>query len=222
MAVSDSTAAIFKDDTHMKLYTYDPAPSPQRVANFMKYKGIEIDSEQVDMGTGEHLQDAYKAIVPDQTVPALVLDDGTVLSEVIGIITYLDNLYPEKPLLGTTPLEKAMVTTWTSKIYSMLFMSIADALRNASPGFKDRALPGPLDLEQIPELAERGRKRLIWAWEEIDRQLADRPWIAGDKFSFADIDLMVCVGFSGWVKCKPSEELKNLQAYIARAQAEMS
>jgi glutathione S-transferase len=205
----------------MKFYTYDAAPSPQRVALFMKLKGIEIDTQQIDMTAGEHLGEEYKAIVPDQTVPALVLDDGTVLSEVIGIITYLDNLYPEKPLLGSTPLEKAMVTTWTSKIYSMLFMSIADALRNASPGFKNRALPGPLDLEQIPELAERGKVRLKWAWEEIDRQLADRKWIAGDNFSFADIDLVVCVGFSAWVKCKPAEELENLQAYIARAKAEI-
>ena len=205
----------------MKLYTYDAAPSPQRVALFMKYKGIEIETQQVDMMAAEHLEAKYKAIVPDQTLPALVLDDGTVLSEVIGIITYLEALYPETPLLGTTPLEKAMVTTWDSKIYSMLYGSVADALRNASPGFKVRALPGPLDLEQIPELAERGKIRINWAWEEIDKELANRKWIAGDKFSFADIDLIVAVGFSGWVKSKPSKDLLNLQAYISRAQAEV-
>lgn len=205
----------------MKLYTYDAAPSPQRVALFMKYKGINIDTQQIDMMAGEHLSDEYKAIVPDQTLPALVLDDGTVLSEVIGIIAYLEALYPEPPLLGTTPLEKAMVTSWDSKIYSMLYMSVAEALRNASPGFKGRALPGPLDLEQIPELAERGKIRINWAWEVLNGELARRKFIAGDQFSFADIDLLVAVGFSGWVKCKPPEELTHLHEYIARATAEM-
>ena len=205
----------------MKLYTYDAAPSPQRVALFMKYKGITIDTQQIDMMSGEHLSDEYKAIMPDQTLPALVLDDGTVLSEVIGIIAYLEALYPETPLLGTTPLEKAMVTSWDSKIYSMLYMSVAEALRNASPGFKGRALPGPLDLEQIPELAERGKIRINWAWEELNRELAKRKFIAGEHFSFADIDLLVAVGFSGWVKCKPREELTHLHEYIARATAEM-
>ena len=205
----------------MKLYTFDAAPSPQRLGLYLKYKGIEIDTQQVDMANGEHLGEAYKAIVPDQTVPALVLDDGTVLSEVIGIVHSLEALYPEKPLLGSTPLEKGLVTSWTSKIYSMIFMAIAEALRNASPGFKGRALPGPLDLEQIPELAERGKQRLNWAWEQMDKRLADNTWIAGENFSFADIDLLVCAGFSGWVKCSPPESLENVHNFLARAKAEI-
>lgn len=206
----------------MKLYTYDAAPSPQRVALFMKYKGIEIESQQVDMAAAEQLGDEYRAMVPQMTVPALILDDGTVLTEVIGICTYLEALYPDKPLLGTTPLEKALVSSWHQKIYVMLFMAIADALRNSSPGMKGRAMAGPLDLEQIPELAERGKYRLNWAWGELDRELGDRKWIAGDNFSFADIDMAVCASFSGWVKCKPAEDLANLQAYLARVQAELA
>lgn len=206
----------------MKLYTYDPAPSPQRLAQFMKYKGIEIDTQQIDMAGGEHLGDAYRAIVPERTVPALVLDDGTVLAEVIGICTYLEALYPEKPLFGSTPLEKGLVTSWDSKVLSMLFMAVAEALRNSSPGFKNRALPGELDLEQIPELAERGKKRLMWGWEQFDKSLGDgRQWLAGDNFSFADIDLAVCAGFSGWVKCSPPAELGHLHNYLARAKTEM-
>lgn len=206
----------------MKLYTYDPAPSPQRVALFMKYKGIEVETEQVDMMQGAQRSEEFTAKVPEQTLPALVLDDGTVLTQVIGICTYLEAIYPDKPLLGTSPLEKALVSSWDQKLYSMLFMAIAEALRNSSPGMVGRALPGPLDLEQIPELAERGKYRLNWAWGELDRELADRPWIAGDSFSFADIDMAVCAGFSGWVKCKPGEDLANLQAYLARVQAELA
>lgn len=207
----------------MKLYTYDPAPSPQRLSNFMKYKGIEIETQQIDMLNGEHLGDEYRAIVAERTVPALVLDDGTVLAEVIGICTYLEALYPEKPLFGETPLEKALVTSWDSKVLTMLFMAVAEALRNSSPGFKGRALPGELDIEQIPALAERGKKRLMWGWEHFDKSLADgRKWLAGDNFSFADIDLSVCAGFSSWVKCSPPEELSHLQAYLARAKAELA
>jgi glutathione S-transferase len=207
----------------MKLYTYDAAPSPQRLAALMKYKGIEIETQQVDMMTGEHLGDEYKALVPAQTVPALILDDGTALSEVIGICTYLDALYPEKPMFGTTPLEKAQVISWDFKIMNTLFMAVAEALRNASPGFKGRALPGPLDVEQIPELAERGKMRLMWGWEQFDQALADgRQWLAGDNFSFADTDLVVCAGFSGWVKCTPPQELTHLHDYLARAQAELA
>ncbi len=206
----------------MKLYTYDPAPSPQRVTLFMQYKGIEIETEQVDMAQGAHRSEAFTAIAPDQTLPALVLDDGTVLTQVIGIVTYLEAVYPDKPLLGTTPLEKGLIAAWDQKIYNMLFMAIAEALRNSTPGMKGRALPGPLDLEQIPELAERGRYRLNWAWEELDRELADRRWIAGDTFSFADIDMAVCAGFSGWVKCKPGEDLANLQAYLARVNEQLA
>lgn len=206
----------------MKLYTYDPAPSPQRVALFMKYKGIEIETQQVDLMNAEQLGDEYTAMVPGQTVPALILDDGTVLSQVIGICTYLEATHPEKPLLGVTPLEKALVSSWNQRIYTDLFSAIAESLRNSSPGMVGRALPGPLGLEQIPALVERGKRRLNWAWGELDKELADREWIAGDNFSFADIDLAVCAGFSGWIKCKPEEDLTNLHAYLARVQAELA
>ncbi|MDH3993817.1 MAG: glutathione S-transferase N-terminal domain-containing protein, partial [Gammaproteobacteria bacterium] len=82
----------------MKLYTYDPAPNPRRLALFMQHKGIEIESQQIDMMSAEQLGDDYLAINPEATVPALVLDDGSVLTEVVGICTYLEELYPEKPL----------------------------------------------------------------------------------------------------------------------------
>ena len=93
----------------MKLYTYDPAPNPRRLALFMQYKGIEIETVQVDMMKAEQLAEEYRQINPQCTVPALQLDDGNVLCEVIGICMYLEGLYPDKPLLGSTALEKAQV-----------------------------------------------------------------------------------------------------------------
>ena len=87
----------------MKLYTFDAAPNPARLKLFMDFKQIELDTIQIDLGAYEQLSDAYQAIVPEATVPALVLDDGTVLSAVIAIVHYLDERFPDKPLLGRTP-----------------------------------------------------------------------------------------------------------------------
>lgn len=206
----------------MKLYTYDPAPNPQRLTLFMKYKGIEIDTQQIDMMQKEQLTDEYRALVPEMTVPALVLDDGTRLTEVIGICAYLEELYPDQPLLGSDPLERAQILSWDHRLFNMVFAAGAETLRNSSPGFKDRALPGPLNIPQIPELAERGRMRLQWAWQELDRELAGRDYLVGDQLSLADIDLLVCVGFAGWVKETPPESCTNLNSYLERVRTALA
>ncbi len=205
----------------MKLYSFDSAPNPQRLLNFMKYKGIEIDTRQLDMANGEQLSEEYRAINPDLTVPALVLDDGTVMTEVIGICHYLESLYPDRPLMGTTPLEKAQVISWDHKLYLLVFSAIAEILRNKSKGMVGRALPGPLDLEQIPELVERGKIRIQYAWQTLDAQVPEAGWLAGEHFSLADIDLYVLAGFSGWVKQTPPESCANLHAYLGRVAAEL-
>jgi glutathione S-transferase len=206
----------------MKLYTYDPAPNPRRLALFMQYKGIELDTQQVDLGTGEQLQDTYRQINPDCSVPALVLDDHTVLTEVIGICCYLEGLHPEKPLLGTDPLERALVLSWDHRIFANMSAAIAGMLRNRSRAFANRALPGPLDLPQIPELVERGKLQLAHVLPGLDAELASRPWIAGDNFTFADIDLLVAVDFLGWVKQSVPETCTHLLDWYARAKAELN
>ncbi len=206
----------------MKLYTYDPAPNPRRLALFMQYKGIDIDTEQVDMMKGQQLSEAFRQINPRCTVPALQLEEGTVLTEVIGICTYLEALYPDKPLLGTTPLEKAQILSWNHHLFITVMMAIASMLRNRGEGFRNRALPGPLDLPQIPELVERGRQQLAHALPELDRQLASGGWLAADTFSFADIDLLVAVDFLSWVKLAIPDDCKHLQAWYQRARAELN
>lgn len=201
----------------MKLYTYDPAPNPRRVGLFLKYKGLELDTQQIDMMAKEQLSDEYRAVVPDCTLPALVLDDGTVMTEVIGICAYLEGLHPAKPLMGKDPLEKAQVLSWDHRLFNTVMMAIAEILRNTSPGFVDRGLPGPLDVPQIAELAERGKKRLPHAWTTLDKVLADRDWLVGDGPTLADIDLVIGADFAGWVKMPPPESCTHLHAYLARA-----
>jgi len=206
----------------MKLYTYDPAPNPRRLALFMQHKGIEIETQQIDMMVAEQLGDDYRNINPDCTVPALVLDDGTVLTEVIGICAYLEELHPEKPLLGTTALEKALVISWDHKLFLGVMMSIASMLRNRGDGFRDRALPGALDIPQIPELAERGALQLQDVIPKLDAHLANNAWVAGENFSFADIDLLVATDFMAWVKQSIPEDCTHLKAWREKVSAQVA
>lgn len=205
----------------MKLFTYDPAPNPRRLALFLQYKGISLDSQQVDLGAAEQLQEHYRQLVPECTVPALQLDDGTVLTEVIGICTYLEGLHPDKPLLGTTPLEKAQVISWDHRLFLTIYLAVAGMLRNRSKAFANRALPGPLDVPQIPELVERGKLQLAYILPQLDRELGTRPWLAGNSFTFADIDLLVAIDFMAWVRESIPEDCTHLRAWHDRARAEL-
>ncbi|MCB1676301.1 MAG: glutathione S-transferase family protein [Halioglobus sp.] len=206
----------------MKLYTYDPAPNPKRLQLFLDYKGIEIESEQVDLMSKAHLEPEYRAINPACSVPALLLDDGTLLTEVIGACVYLEEQYPQRPLLGTSALERAQVISWDHRLFNAVLVAIAEIFRNGNPAFVDRALPGPLPIPQIPALIERGKARLTSAWHMVDRALGDTRFLAGDAFSLADIDLLVCIEFAGWVKESVPEQCGNIRNWQARAQAAIS
>lgn len=206
----------------MKLYTYDPAPNPRRLALFMNYKGIEIETQQIDMMKAEQLGDEYRQVNPSCTVPALQLDDGSCLSEVIGMCVYLEELYPERPLLGTSAAEKARIISWTHSLFANMASAIASILRNRNESFRDRALPGPLDVPQIPELVERGRLQLDFILPRLDAHLADSTWLAGDTVSFADIDLLVYVDFMGWVKHAVPEDCTHLKAWYERAKGALA
>lgn len=206
----------------MKVYTYDAAPNPRRLALFLKYKGIELETEQVDLGPAQQQHsDEYIAINPLRTVPALVTDEGEVLTEVIAQCVYLEALYPEKPLLGSTPLEKARVINWDHRLFMSGMAAIADAFRNSHPAFKGNGLPGPVRVEQIPQLVDRGMLRLEAFWKTMDEHLASSTWVAGDNFSFADIDLFCTIEFARWIKQGIPEDCKNLKAWQERASAEL-
>ncbi len=206
----------------MKLYTYDPAPNPRRLALFLKLKGIEVDTQQIDMMTAEQLTDAYRQINPACSVPALALDDGTLLTEVIGIYAYLDEQHPEPPLMGSTAQERAVVISWCHKLFCGLMMAVAGVLRNQGKSFVNRALPGPLDTPQIPEMVERGLLQIRHILPEMDKHLANSPWVAGEHFSVADIDLLVSIDFMAWIKQAVPEECTHLQDWYQRATAHVA
>lgn len=198
----------------MHLYTFDPAPNPARLKMFMDYKGITLETTQINLGAEEQLGADYRAIVPEATVPALVLNDGAVLSAVIAIAHYLEALYPERPLLGRGPEEHARILNWNHRLFTDIFSAIADAFRNAHPKYVNRALPGPTDLPQLPELAERGKTRLVSGLAMLNDTLADRVFLAGDTVSFADIDLLAALDFAAWgARVTPDESLEHLSRW---------
>jgi glutathione S-transferase len=206
----------------MKFYDCTTAPSPRRVRIFLAEKGISLPTVQVDLRNGEQFTDAFRAINPDCTVPVLVLDDGTALADAVAICGYLEELHPDPPLIGATPLERAVVTALNRQIERDGFFAAMDALRNAAKGLKGRALPGPHDYEQIPALAERGRARVENFFRAMDARLADREFVAGSRYTIADISTMVLTDLAGWVKLKIPDECANLHRWYAAVSARPS
>lgn len=188
------------------LYDFPMAPSPRRARIALKEKGIPFETVVVNLMTNEHLEPAFRAISPTCTVPALKLEDGTVLTENAGIAAYLEAAYPDPPLLGTTPTEKGEVAMWTARIEFSGLMAVAEALRNGSPAMKDRALTGPVNHPQIPELAKRGMARLGEFFDTLEAHLVGRDFMVGDRVSVADIAGVVTVDFARVVQMKPSPE----------------
>ncbi len=197
-------------------YDCTPAPSPRRARIVLAEKGIAHDVRIVDLSKGEQLSAEFRAINPACTVPALVLDDGAVLTDNAGIAAWAEAAYPDPPLLGITPLEKAAVASWNSRLEGECFMAIAEVLRNTARGMKDRALPGPENYAQIPELAERGRARLIHFLDRFEAHMTGRDWVATDSFSLADITAGVALDFAGWVKVDANEARPAIAAWRAR------
>jgi glutathione S-transferase len=206
----------------MKFYDCATAPSPRRVRIFLAEKGISLPTVQVDLRNGEQFSPAFRAINPDCTVPALALDDGTVIADAIAICGYLEEVHPDPPLIGTTPQERAVVTALNRQIERDGFFAAMDAFRNAAKGLKGRALPGPHDYEQIPELAARGRVRVEHFFRAMDARLAGREFVAGPRYTIADISTLVLADFAAWSKLPIPEDCAHLRRWYASASARPS
>ena len=197
------------------LYDFGMAPSPRRARILLAEKGLRHDTVVVDMMTNEQLGDAYRAINPQCTIPALRLDGGEVLTDNAAITAFLEAHVPEPALLGRSPLEKAEIASWNARIETEGLIPIAEALRNSSPMMKNRALPGPVDYVQIPELAQRGLARVQSFFDMLNAHLADRDTIASSGFSIADITAVVTVDFARAVRLKPGEQHVHLLRWRA-------
>jgi glutathione S-transferase len=180
----------------MKLYHSASSPNSRRVRIFVAEKGLSIPLVAVDLGQGEQHSDAYRAVNPRRVVPTLVLQDGTVIGEVPAICRYIEETHPMPPLLGETAQEKAQVSMWERRAELEGFAAVMEAIRNTAPGLKGRAIAGSHDYEQIPALAERSKLRVKNFFADFDARLGEAPFVAGQRFSVADITALVAVDFA--------------------------
>jgi glutathione S-transferase len=179
----------------MKLYHSASSPNSRRVRLFLAEKGLSISLVTVDLGRGEQHSDTYRAINPRRVVPTLVLEDGTPIGEVPAICRYIEEAHSTPPLLGETAKEKALVAMWDRRAELEGFAAVMEAIRNAAPGLKGRAIAGPHDYEQILELAERSKLRVKNFFADFDNRLGEAAYVAGQRFSVADITVLVTVDF---------------------------
>ena len=184
-------------ETHaLKLYHAPASPNSRRVRMFLAEKGISVPLVSIDLAAGEQHGDAYRAINPRRVVPTLVLEDGTAIGEVPAICRYIEEVHSTPPLLGETPKEKALVAMWERRAEQEGFAAVMETIRNSAPGLKGRAIAGPHDYEQIPALAERGKLRVKNFFADFDDRLGETPFVAGQRFSVADITALVTVDFA--------------------------
>jgi glutathione S-transferase len=199
----------------MTLYDCSTAPSPRRARIVLAEKGVVHETVQVDLRAGEQLGEAFRRVNPACTVPVLQTDDGLTLTDNAAIAAYLEARFPEPALFGSTPAQKAEVASWNWRVEFEGLLAIAEAMRNSAPAMANRALPGPVNYPQIPELAQRGQARVQQFFVDLDRRLAGRGFVAGDRFSIADITAVVTVDFTRVVKVRPGEQHPNLQRWRA-------
>jgi glutathione S-transferase len=198
------------------LYDCSTAPSPRRARILLAEKGIRHETVQVDLRNGEQLGEAYRKINPQCTVPALATQEGVILSDNAAITAWAEARYPDPPLLGTTPLEKAEIASWNWRVEFEGLLAIAEAMRNTSPALANRALAGPANYAQIPELGRRGLERVQRFVVVLNQRLDGREYIAGGRFSVADITAVVAVDFARIVKVKPGEQHPHLLRWRAK------
>lgn len=197
----------------MIFYDCATAPSPRRARIFLAEKGISPETREISLTKAEQLSPDFLAINPGATVPVLVTDTDLALTENIAIAAYLEAVHPEPPLMGQTPEEKAEILMWNARTEAQLGMAVAEALRNGNPHMKGRALPGPDNFEQIPELAERGLARIALFFDRLDAHLEGRDFVATDRFTLADITAYVFVDFARVVKVRVDDTRPNLKRW---------
>jgi glutathione S-transferase len=200
----------------MKLYDGGRAPNPRRVRIFMAEKGIAIPSEQVDLGKLEQRSDAFTAINPMQRVPALVLDDGTVIAESIAICRYFEALNPEPPLFGHDALEIALVEMWQRRAELHLLFPVAMVFQHLHPAMKIMVDP------QVAAWGEANKPRVTQFLRLLDGELKNRPFVVGADYTVADITAMVAVDFMRVSKLAVPDDLANVKRWHAAVSARPS
>ena len=195
----------------MKLYT-SMGPNPAVVTMFLAEKGAEIPMESVDLMGGENRQAPYVAKNPSGQLPCLELDDGSHLAEITAICEYLDEKLPGDSLIGATPEERAQTRMWVRRIDLNVCEPLANGFRYAEglPLFQSRMRTIPHAAGDLKTLAQ---EKLTW----LDGLMAGKTWIAGDRFTLADILLFCFLQFGAQVGQPINPDNKNIAAWLSQA-----
>jgi glutathione S-transferase len=196
----------------MKLYVSKGAPNPRRVTMFLVEKNITgIDLVNVDLNTLEHKGEAYRAKSPLAKVPALELDDGRVLTETRAICTYLEGLFPEPNLMGDGFKERAFIEMADRRVEWSLLLGIANGVRHTHPGL------AVLEQPQFVDFGHSQAQKVIEMAQWFDQLLTHQPWMAGQRFTVADITAFCAIEFAKLMKFKPAARgLNALQSWRDR------
>src|SRR3954466_5817834 len=192
---------------HMKLYDGGRAPNPRRTRIFLAEKNISLPVEQVDLGALQHKSSSYAAVNPLMRVPALVLDDGTVITESVAICRYFEALQPDPPLFGRGALALAQVEMWNRRLELHLLFPVSHVFRNSHPAMKEMEVP------QVPAWAEANKPRVMEFLALLDAALGRHRYVAGERYTVADITGMIAVDFMKPAKLAVPDELKNLKRW---------
>ncbi|MGH7923182.1 MAG: glutathione S-transferase family protein [Candidatus Binatus sp.] len=188
----------------MKIYNSSLAPNPRRLRIFVAEKGLKIPIEEVDIFTGKNRTPEMLAKNPTGGLPFIELDDGSHLSESVAICRYLEGLHPEPNLIGRDNREQAFVEMWNRRMELNLFAPAARAFQHTSEIFKAR-------IKQFPEYGETQRETVKQQMQWLDAQIGNKPFIAADRFTIADITALVAVDFAVQASGVPLDPaLKNL------------
>ncbi len=200
----------------MKIHGTPWGGNPRRVAIFLAEKGMDIPFVDVDLMGGEHRGEAFRALNPWELVPVLELDDGTCISETIAICRYIEELHPEPALFGRDPLERALVEMWQRRIELVLYAAVREVVRHSVPAIR------VLEPVQLPEWAEVNRGRAARAIERLDGQLAASEFVAGSRYSVADITALFALEGSARAGIEIPGSCKHVERWLAQVRARPS
>ena len=192
----------------MKLYDARTAPNPRRVRVFLAEKGISVPVEQVDIVSAQNRSAEFRAKNAMGTLPVLELDDGTTIAESVAICRYFEELQPDPPLMGTDAKDRAAIEMWQRRMEFELFLPITQVFRNGHAFFKGR-------IPQVPEYGEVCRKHAEQRLEWLDGVLADRPFVAGERYTIADITALCAIDFGRVSNIRVTPEQPNLARWHA-------
>jgi len=191
----------------MLLYDGGRAPNPRRVRIFLAEKGVDVPRKEIDMGALGHRSEEITSLNPLQRLPVLELDDGAVLTESVAICRYFEELHPDPPLMGVDAKDRAIVEMWNRRAEFHFLLPVANAFRHTHKAMEGWEVP------QVPEYGEASRHKAREFMEFLDQELADRPFIAGERFTIADITAMMAMDMLKPARMDRPIDLMNLMRW---------